>query len=29
MIYKYKLTLYTKTLKLYYNNNNDDDRTRY
>jgi hypothetical protein len=25
MIYKYKLTLYNKTLKPYYYNNNDDD----
>jgi hypothetical protein len=24
MIYKYKLTLYNKTLKPYYYNNNDD-----
>jgi hypothetical protein len=31
MIYKYKLTLYNKTLKpyYYYNNNDDDDGTCY
>ena len=29
MIYKYKLTLYNKTLKPYYYNKNDDDGTCY